>query len=310
MYVSKTIHGGPRLADQELAKLVVSAQSKAAPDRLLTDLIQEFLALRERQGIGIKTSDAYRTLLRNHVSPRLGRYKIAKLRPGDLDHKYGVMAAQGIGTSTIEHVHRLVRAALIQAVKWEWLDRNAAALASPPSTGCTVVTAPSPAELQEIVAKVATGSAQMANLLALLALTGARRGEIAALRWSDYYFQARMLTISKSVGYTATSGIFVKATKTNKIRRISIDETAAAVIVSQMDELKTHVELGFDLAPDPYLFAGDPGGFQSIHPDVPSKAFRRACQSLGLPYHLPQLRHFAATDLSPRGSIRLRLLRG
>ncbi len=301
VYVSKTIHGGPRIADQELAKLVVSAQTSAAPELTLNSVIEAFLALRERQGISAKTLDSYQTLWRNHISGRLGVQKIAKLRPGDLDHEYGVMAAQGVGVSTIEHVHRLISAALGQAVKWEYLIKNPASSASPPTAGRTVVTAPTVPELNAIIQS--TGSAQMANMFALLSLTGARRGEIVALRWSDFEFDfaGGILAISKSVGYTAASGIFVKSTKTNKIRRISADETTTAVIVSQMDDLKRHVELGFDLAPDPYLFPGDPGGFNPIHPDTPSKAFRRVVSKLGLPFHLHQLRHFAATQLIAGG---------
>ncbi len=299
VYVSKTIHGGPRIADQELAKLVVSAETSAAPELTLNSVIEAFLALRERQGISAKTLDSYQTLWRNHISGRLGVQKIAKLRPGDLDHEYGVMAAQGVGVSTIEHVHRLISAALGQAVKWEWLTKNPASSASPPTAGRTVVTAPTVEELNAIIQAV--GSAQMANMFALLALTGARRGEIVALRWSDFDFAGGILAISKSVGYTAASGIFVKSTKTNKIRRISADETTTAVIVSQMDDLKSHVEQGFDLAPDPYLFPGDPGGFNPIHPDTPSKAFRRVVSKLGLAYHLHQLRHFAATQLIAGG---------
>lgn len=57
-YVTKTVEGGPRIADQELAKQVVSAQ-EARSSATVEQLITELLRLRERQGIGIRTLASY-----------------------------------------------------------------------------------------------------------------------------------------------------------------------------------------------------------------------------------------------------------
>ena len=137
----------------------------------------------------------------------------------------------------------------------------------------------------------------MAAVFALLAITGARRGEVLALRWTDYDPKLKVPRISKSVGYAPDHGIYVKSTKTHNIRRLAVDETMEIVIFSQMEALKKNVFPGFDLAGDPYLFPGNPGGFGPVHPDTPPKVFRKVCDSLSLPYHLHQLRHFVATEL-------------
>lgn len=81
-------------------------------------------------------------------------------------------------------------------------------------------------------------------------------------------------SLAGKFGYTPRDGVFVKSTKTAQVRRIGIDQTTESVILSQMYELKTHAELGFDLASDPHLFPADSGGFEPLHPDAPSKAFR------------------------------------
>ena len=138
-------------------------------------------------------------------------------------------------------------------------------------------------------------------MFALCALKGARRGEVLALRWSDYDPVMKVLTISKSVGYTSGSGVFVKSTKTHGVRRIGVDETIEGVIISQVEALQKSVEAGFELVGDPYLFFGDPSGSVSLHPDTPSKFFRIICDSLDLPFHLHQLRHFTATQLIAAG---------
>ncbi len=138
-------------------------------------------------------------------------------------------------------------------------------------------------------------------MFALCALTGARRGEVVALRWSDYDQEARKLTIARSLGYTAESGIYEKATKTHGIRKMGVDEVIEGVIASQIEALQKNVELGFDLVQDPFLFYGLPDGSKPLHPDTPSKYFRKICQQLGLPFHLHQLRHFTATELIAAG---------
>ena len=54
-------------------------------------------------------------------------------------------------------------------------------------------------------------------------------------------------------------------------------------------------------AGDPYIFSSDPIGAASLHPDWPSHVFRTVCDSLGLDYHLHELRHFSATQLISAG---------
>jgi Phage integrase family. len=85
------------------------------------------------------------------------------------------------------------------------------------------------------------------------------------------------------------------------VRRIGVDEILEGVVISQIEALQKNVDCGFDLVDDPYLFFGDPAGSVSLHPDTPSKVFRIICDSLGLPYHLHQLRHFTVTQLIAAG---------
>lgn len=301
VYFSKTITGGPRIADQELAKLVVSARETVATSVTLERLLTEFLQLRERQGIGIRTLASYKMLAKNHILPRLGACRLEKLTARDLDREYDKMVVQGVGVSTIEHVHRLVRAALSQAVKWDWADKNVAKMASPPTVSRTVVSSPTPEELGQILTATSQRNPQIMAFFALCALTGVRRGEALALKLSDFDPSSKVLTISKSLGYTSDTGIFTKDTKTHGIRKIGVDETLEDVILSQIEALQKNVELGFDLVDDPYIFFGSPDGSVPLHPDTPSKYFRKMCNSLGLPYHLHQLRHFTATELIAAG---------
>ncbi|MCL5068121.1 MAG: tyrosine-type recombinase/integrase, partial [Thaumarchaeota archaeon] len=73
------------------------------------------------------------------------------------------------------------------------------------------------------------------------------------------------------------------------------------ILVPQSEELQKNIAAGFEQVTDPFLFYGSPDGSSPLHPDTPSKYFRKMCDSLGLPYHLHQPRHFTATELIAAG---------
>ena len=297
IYVSKTIHGGPRLADQELAKLVVSAKNERGSGILLGRLFDEFFDFCDRSGLAPKTIFGYREIARNHILPSLGGRSIEKLSARDLDELYRRMLDVGQSTSRVHHAHAVLSRALGQAMKWGWVEKNVAKLATPPTVKHAPAVAPTPEELGKILTAAWERSPQLAAVFAVCALTGTRRGEALALRWSDYDAVTKVLTVARSVGYTPKDGIYVKSTKTHSVRRIAVDENLEDVVISQMNALRKNVELGFELVSDPFLFPGSPDGSSPLHPDTPSKLFRKVCDSLGLPYHLHQLRHFTATEL-------------
>ncbi len=298
IYVSKTVEGGSRIADQVLAKLAVSVRAVKS-SITLARLVDEFFQVSD--GLALSTQRNYRLIAKNHIIPALGSKRIEKLTGRDLDNLYREMAEKGLSAASIRYAHALISRVLSQAVKWGWVEKNVAKLASPPTVRRNVASAPTPEELGQILIATSLRSPQLAAVFALCALTGARRGEALALRWSDYDPMMKVLTISRSVGYTPASGVVVKSTKTHGVRKLGVDEILEGVISSQTEALQKNVDLGFVLVDDPYVFYGAPDGSIPLHPDTPSRMFRKVCDSLGLPYHLHQLRHFTATELIAAG---------
>jgi len=70
-------------------------------------------------------------------------------------------------------------------VKWGWIDQAPTARATPPTPERKDMVVPTSERLSALL-KVAEGEDPVtATAAALAALTGARRGELVALRWSD-----------------------------------------------------------------------------------------------------------------------------
>ena len=120
-----------------------------------------------------------------------------------------------------------------------------------------------------------------------LVLTGARRGELCALRWSDLDWQAGVLTIERSVYETKGSGWGEKPTKTHQIRRVGLDEVALEVLRGSQSPSRP---IGGRPWPQSssgciHLFKVAVGS-EPVRPDVVTKFVPRIAKTAGVDTHL------------------------
>ncbi len=73
------------------------------------------------------THERYASLFRRHIEPRIGRVRLAKLRPLHIQSALDGMLAEGLSPSTVAHAYRVLSMALRQGVKWQVLGVNPAA---------------------------------------------------------------------------------------------------------------------------------------------------------------------------------------
>jgi integrase len=95
--------------------------------------------------------------------------------------------------ATVRQVHAILRRALDQAARWGWIPANPAALASPPRLGSAKIRPPTPEEVSRLLETAYEADPDFAVLLWLAATTGARRGELCALRWGHVDLEAAEL---------------------------------------------------------------------------------------------------------------------
>ena len=142
----------------------------------------------------------------------------------------------------------------------------------------------------------------LAALLLLGALTGARRGELCALRWTDLDVAGRTLTIARSVYETEGGGWAEKGTKTHQERTIGLDDLALGVLAkhrAQVDELADRLKL--EVRPDGFMFSRSPVGAEPMQPDFVFKFAKKVATKAGVDTHLHALRHFSATQAIAAG---------
>ena len=150
---------------------------------------------------------------------------------------------------------------------------------------------------------MAKSNLQFAALIALAALTGARRGELLGLRWGDIDLGIGVIEIRASLAYTPATGTVLGPTKTKRIRTVRLDDVGIPVVQGQMDLLRaTAAKVGIPVVATPWLFFGEVDGSKPLHPDSISSAFQRVSKKLGIEgIHFHSLRHFTATQLIAAG---------
>jgi integrase len=303
-YVSRTVHGGKRAAQRELAKLVVEAeqgQLTAGHPGSVSELLDRWLddIAPLRSGYTMKE---HRRSVDQDIRPAIGTFRVDKLTGGHLDHLYAELLARGLSPATVRRRHAVIHAALNRAVRWGVIASNPADRATPPGPTPSTASAPPVDVVQKLIsAAESEGNAVLATAVALAAVTGARRGELCALRWSDVDWQKRVLRIRHSLTVLQRMPT-VGPTKTHQRRDVSIEDALGALLARRRALQEMFAEqIGTVVVADAYILSRSADGSQPCLPDGLSLAYSRLVKSLGVGGHFHQLRHFSATELIGHG---------
>jgi integrase len=181
------------------------------------------------------TAAGYRADVERYITPRIGGLRLQSLRPAMLSRFYADLAAHGgkggrpLSGSTVAHVHRTLRKALTDAVRVEQvLATNPAERAKlPRGRRGEPGTIWSPAQLAAFLQQAAEH--RLFAFFRLAAYTGARRGELLALRWSALDLDAAEVTFSGSTDVIDGERV-EDTTKGGRSRVVALDAATVAIM--------------------------------------------------------------------------------
>jgi integrase len=198
---------------------------------------------------------------------------------------------------TIRNVHSILSGAFATAKRWEWLAWNPAESARPPAASRRPLAATSPEDVAKVIAEGRKAHPEMALYLWLVAITGARRGELCALQVCDVDLDKGIVHIASS--YVVVGGRRVrKDTKTHQDRYLAIDQVTCAMIGEHLNVVRARLaDVGVELHEDAYLFSNDPAGAKPWNPDWASHKARDLAATAGVKLNIKGLRHYTASQL-------------
>lgn len=253
--------------------------------------VQAWYSLYAQPNVRETTARYYKGYIDHHVLPRLGDIPLNKLTSLDIQQFYKDLLENGriredtkakkpgLSSTTVHGIHVMLKSALKRAVQERLIPFNPAEFCIPPK-----ITKP---ELQVIPSERYQSyltAAEQRGVLPMFYLelaTGLRKGEIAALLWSDYDAQTQTIHVTKQYLFYNGQGTVSPPKSSTSVRYVSIPEEAAKLLEQEHEK---HPK-------NPYMFTSPVTG-EMYHPDAIVKIHRKICKDIGLEHvRFHDLRH-------------------
>src|SRR6266487_4217140 len=224
----------------------------------------------------------------------------------DRVHKGDCVAGLPMQASSVRRVHSILSAALAGAPR-KLLDHNPAAAASPPKLRKSEIRPPDHRDVARLLATAAERDPEWAVWLRLDAMTGARRGELCAIRINKLDWSTGELRMDRNIIHAKDARgrdrLLDRPTKADTVKRPVLDSETLRLVRELIRRKKGDaLRCGVRLWRDAYLFSADPEGRRPVRPQLMTKRFMAARDRLGLQgVRLHDLRHWAATSMLAAG---------
>lgn len=298
----KAVYGKSREeASAKLHKALVNAPDFDAENMTVSEYLERWLSDSVEGSVKEGTYLSHRTHVRNHISPFVGTVKLSKITAAHLQSLYRLKIEEGLSAQTVLGIHGTASKAFKQAEKWDLIRKNPASGATPPRPEgydmCPLTT-------DEVRRLLEAGRDHRLYALWVLAIsTGARHGELLALKWEDLTLErgAGQMVIRRSYsrskprkegGQTWAMG----APKTGKSRVVSLgDDSVGALKERRNIQRRERLAFGPGYKDTGFVFTSAKG--TPIHQENSGKYFRDVARRAGIPesVRFHDLRHTAAT---------------
>ena len=292
----------------ELAKAATGGVAAPMPTTLAM-LLNEFMTQHAQENLAPKTVERYREMAA-YIAPELLTMNLTEITPLYLSREWTRLLKSGghirksktprpMKPKTVRNIAGMVSSVYSRAIKWGLTTTNPVTHSDLPKVRKRIGMSLLPSE-QDRLAQLATGPWCLPVFLDTAAATGARRGEVLALRWSD--INGMTVLIDRSLCQTR-DGLIFKDTKTEEPRKVELPPSMLVCLDAhrlRQDEFRR--QFGPDYRTDLDLIFAKPDG-SPLMPNSISSTVSRLCRRLGLPKgaSLHVLRHSHASLLLADG---------
>ena len=196
-------------------------------------------------------------------------------RPHVCDARCRPHVCRPMKPATILRIHSIISSALDLAVRYEWAERNVAKNARPPHPRKREPDPPSPDQAARLLNLVWAEDEEFGLYLWTAFTTGARRGEVSALRENRFDFTRQQVRLARN--YLVKQGQHIeKAPKDGEGRVLSLDLLTCELFQERFQRRRAEARaLGVQVPEDAFAFSPDPAGREPWNPDTMTHRYRR-----------------------------------
>jgi integrase len=263
----------------------------------VSEWLDEWLTrVKPAAGLRATTMERYRQVVERHLRPALGKVRLDRLSPMQVQAFLdGVEAAPG----TVVKIHGVLRSALSDAERLDLVGRNVAKAARVSGQGHRQRRVLTPAEARGLLRSMA--GERLEPLFTVALVLGLRRGELVGLRWADVDLDERTLYVRQSIVRVGAE-LRVQAPKTYRsVRPLRLPGAAVEALQRQRAaQAAERLRAGPDWQDLGLVFTSSVG--TPLDPRNVTREFARLRSRAGLGWvRLHDLRHACATFLLAEG---------
>jgi integrase len=256
------------------------------PRRTMADLADEWLAA-VQPNRKASTFSNYGWLMRAYVVPRIGRIRLDRLSPADIQRLYSDLRTSGgrggipLSGTQVRNVHRVLHNALNYGVRLGYIARNPTEAIDKPREDTEERPVYTPEQIRRFL--LAVEGDRLQAMWYLVLATGLRRAELAGLRWRDVALDRDPPTLAvRTTRTTAGHQVVEHDPKSRSSRRVlHLDRGTAEVLRRHRAAMSAEAELRDEHALGDYVFVdefGDP-----FHPARLTRDLHLLQRRAGLP---------------------------
>ena len=283
---SRSVQGSRAEAEAALTEMVEDIEANgpgAARPSTFTDLFVRRMKIDDE--LEESTARGYWSWFRNHIEEAIGPMPVLRITTVALNDYYRELRKE-LAIGSVRNVHTVISSTFSFGVSegFGGLRVNPAAAARVGKGTRQRIAAPTVAKVRLALDPSEHENGRFLLACRLAVATGARRGEICGLRWDDLDDDGQ-LHIRRSIYVKAGPRLYVKATKTERERSLSLDADTLAMLRRSRTTL----------VPDHYILSGGPRPYNPDHLTAAWEDLREHLGMEGVRFH--DLRHFHATQL-------------
>lgn len=305
-------------ADKEAARFANDFENEclhygeANSSMRLADFVPKYLEI-AKSTISPATYEFYKLKIDSLIIPALGHLKLKDINPSHIqkfinqlaatpkEKRSGVPVESGetLSPSTVRRYLTVLQSIFKQAVKLGLISDSPAKVErlTLPKAQAPKIEIFTKQEAAKMLEALENEDLQFQTLVQLAIFTGARRGELCALKFSDVDFEQRKITIERAAYKIKGQPLATKPPKDYETRTVTINESCIELLkMLKVEKIESAQRLGTQWSGGDWVFTQWNG--EMMNPMTPTKQFSKFLARNGLKHRkFHSLRHTSATLL-------------